>query len=86
MLDEASTGLAPKLVAETFEEVGSRAAGGVAVLVVEQNVKAALGVAGRGYVMDRGRVVLDGTSGELMDNPRVCAAYLGSETETSRSN
>ena len=77
MLDEPSTGLAPKLVAETFEKVVALAAEGVAVLVVEQNVKAALAVSQRGYVMDRGRIVLAGTREELQDNPRVQAAYLG---------
>jgi branched-chain amino acid transport system ATP-binding protein len=78
LLDEPSMGLAPILVEEIFEIVHSlNADQGTTILLVEQNAKAALEVAGRGYVLETGRIRLSGPSEELADNPEVQSAYLG---------
>lgn len=77
LLDEPSLGLAPKIVKQIFDLVASIRAGGTAILLVEQNVRAALKVADYGYVMEGGRVVLEGPAGQLRDDPRVRDAYLG---------
>ncbi|MBI3077998.1 MAG: ABC transporter ATP-binding protein [Deltaproteobacteria bacterium] len=77
MLDEPSLGLAPRLVAMVFELVGRIRAGGVTVLLVEQNVRQALALADRGYVLEAGRIVLEGRGGELLEHPKVKRAYLG---------
>jgi branched-chain amino acid transport system ATP-binding protein len=78
MLDEPSLGLAPLLVGEIFEIV-RRLNGelGTTILVVEQNARLALEVADRGYVMERGRIVLEGPAAELGSNPDVQEFYLG---------
>jgi branched-chain amino acid transport system ATP-binding protein len=78
MLDEPSLGLAPKLVTEIFEIVQRlNAELGTTILVVEQNARLALEVAHRGYVMESGRIVLDGPAAELKSNPDVQEFYLG---------
>jgi branched-chain amino acid transport system ATP-binding protein len=77
MLDEPSVGLAPRMVATVFELVARIRATGVGVLLVEQNVRQALALADRGYVLENGRVVLQGSGGELIEHPRVKRAYLG---------
>ena len=77
LLDEPSLGLAPKIVKQIFDLVASIRAGGTAILLVEQNVRAALKVADYGYVMEGGRVVLEGPAAQLRDDPRVRDAYLG---------
>jgi branched-chain amino acid transport system ATP-binding protein len=77
MVDELSLGLAPKLVEEILERLGEVAGKGTALLLVEQDVDAALRIASRGYVLETGRVVSTGTSAELLDDPRVREAYLG---------
>ena len=77
MLDEPSLGLAPIIVKEMFEIIADIARQGVTILLVEQNLMQALSVADRGYVLENGRVVLSGTSEELMNNDAVRAAYLG---------
>ena len=77
LLDEPSLGLAPKIVKQIFDQVASIRAGGTAILLVEQNVRAALKVADYGYVMEGGRVVLEGPAPQLRDDPRVRDAYLG---------
>jgi branched-chain amino acid transport system ATP-binding protein len=77
MIDELSLGLAPKLVDEILERLGSVRERGTALLVVEQDVDAALRIAGRGYVLETGRVVTTGESAELLEDPRVREAYLG---------
>ena len=77
LLDEPSHGLAPKVVDElhdTFLEVNRT---GTAILLVEQNTALALSVASRGYVLESGRIVLEGTSAELSGNDAVRSAYLG---------
>jgi branched-chain amino acid transport system ATP-binding protein len=75
LLDEPSLGLAPMIAAHIFEIVSALNEQGVAVLLVEQNARAALKLAKRGYVLERGRVVLEGT--DLSDNQKVREAYLG---------
>jgi branched-chain amino acid transport system ATP-binding protein len=77
MLDEPTIGLAPQVVEELFERIVELRATGLAVLLVEQNVRGSLGIADRGYLLDRGHVVLSGTAGQLADDPRVTQSYLG---------
>jgi branched-chain amino acid transport system ATP-binding protein len=77
LLDEPSMGLAPLAVRRIFEVIRAINAEGVSVLLVEQNARAALGLATRGYVMESGVISLSGSSAELLDNPQVRAAYLG---------
>lgn len=77
MLDEPSLGLAPLLVSELLGTVGRLKQQGMTILLVEQNVKEALELADRGYVLQAGRVVLQGSSSELMRSDLVRKAYLG---------
>ncbi len=77
MLDEPSLGLAPLIVREIFRIIADLRSTGVAILLVEQNARAALQVADYGYVMETGHVVLDGPAAELAINPRVIESYLG---------
>lgn len=77
LLDEPSMGLAPIMVERIFEVVRSVAAQGVTILLVEQNVKQALSVAHRGYVIESGRIVLHDSADKLLCDPRVMEAYLG---------
>jgi len=77
LLDEPSLGLAPMLAREIFRTIQRINATGVAVLLVEQNARRALRLAGRGYVLETGRVVVAGTSRELGADPSVGSAYLG---------
>jgi branched-chain amino acid transport system ATP-binding protein len=77
LLDEPSMGLAPKLVDEIFRIIAAERAAGTSILLVEQNARRALAIADRAYVMERGRIVLDGTGAELLTHRDVTAAYLG---------
>jgi branched-chain amino acid transport system ATP-binding protein len=77
LLDEPSMGLAPKLVTEIFAIVREERARGTSILLVEQNARAALALADRAYVLERGRIVLQGTGAELLEREDVTAAYLG---------
>jgi branched-chain amino acid transport system ATP-binding protein len=77
MLDELSLGLAPVLVDQLMESITELHRSGVTILLVEQNLKKALGVAQRGIIIETGRLRLEGTSAELADNPDIRAAYLG---------
>jgi branched-chain amino acid transport system ATP-binding protein len=77
MLDEPSLGLAPIIVAELFETIRRINAGGTTVLLVEQNVRQALEIATRGYVVETGRVVSSGTRDELLASDEIKKAYLG---------
>jgi branched-chain amino acid transport system ATP-binding protein len=77
LLDEPSMGLSPLLVQQVFEMVQAIHREGATILLVEQNARLALSIADRAYVLERGRVVLEGPSGELAQDPRVRAAYLG---------
>ncbi len=77
MLDEPSLGLAPRLVSEVFAAVRGLRAAGVGVLLVEQLATAALAIADRAYVLERGRVAAAGPAATLAADPRVVAIYLG---------
>jgi len=77
MLDEPSLGLAPILVREVFRIIEEINARGVTVLLVEQNVRQALEVAHRGYVLETGRIVQSGAAADLLEDPRIKQAYLG---------
>ncbi|RKY03878.1 MAG: ABC transporter ATP-binding protein [Spirochaetes bacterium] len=77
LLDEPSLGLAPMLVKSIFATIDEINKKGVTVLLVEQNAKAALSLAHRGYVLETGNVILEGTGKELLDNELVKKAYLG---------
>ncbi len=77
MLDEPSLGLAPLVVDTTFEKIAEVRKEGIAILLVEQNVQRALALADRGYVLEGGQVVLQGSSQTLLENPHVKVAYLG---------
>jgi len=77
MLDEPSLGLAPILVREVFNIIGQINARGVTVLLVEQNVRQALEIAHRGYVLETGRVVRSGSARDLLEDPEIKRAYLG---------
>ena len=77
MLDEPSIGLAPLIVQEILRVVGQLKADGLTIILVEQNARLALTVADRGYVLEVGRIVLDGPSQSLASDPRLSQAYLG---------
>lgn len=77
LLDEPSMGLAPLIVAEIFRVLDEVNREGVTLLLVEQNVRQALKIAHRAYVMESGRIVLSGSGAELLHNPKVVDAYLG---------
>ena len=77
MLDEPSMGLAPLMVAQIMDIIRSINERGTSVLLIEQNARAALQVARRGYVLDAGVVSIKGTAAELSADPRVAEAYLG---------
>jgi len=77
MLDEPSLGLAPLVVEVTFAKISDVRKEGIGILLVEQNVQRALGLADRGYVLEGGRVVLHGKSQHLLEDPHVKVAYLG---------
>jgi len=79
MMDEPSLGVAPLVVKGIYETIGRLKRTGLTILLVEQNARAALAVADRGYVLETGQIVLEGTSRELRDNPEVQRAYLGKE-------
>jgi branched-chain amino acid transport system ATP-binding protein len=77
MLDEPSLGLAPIIVEHMFELIAKLAAGGLTVLLIEQNVAEALDISGRVYVLEQGRVVMSGTPSDLLGDDRLRSAYLG---------
>jgi branched-chain amino acid transport system ATP-binding protein len=77
LLDEPSMGLAPLLVEDIFRVIHQLNEEGTTILLVEQNALMAFSVASRGYVLETGRVVLEGTADELRNNPEVQRAYLG---------
>jgi len=77
LLDEPSLGLAPMIVREIFRVLTDQRARGLSILLVEQNVRAALQVADYGYVLEMGEVAAEGPSTELAGNPRIIEAYLG---------
>jgi len=79
MMDEPSMGIAPLIVKQIIRTIIHLREQGVTILLVEQNAKAALAVADRGYVLETGQIVLEGSSSELLNNRDVQRAYLGKE-------
>ena len=77
MMDEPSLGLAPLVVKDIFSIIRTIRDSGVTVLLIEQNANAALKIADRGYVLETGRITLEGSGRELLSDPAVCSAYLG---------
>ena len=77
MLDEPSLGLAPVVTDATFQKIQEIHAMGTAILLVEQNVSRALALVQRAYVLESGKVIMEGTSAELANNKQVRTAYLG---------
>ncbi|NDI86956.1 ABC transporter ATP-binding protein [Undibacterium crateris] len=77
LLDEPSMGLSPIMVEKIFEVIRNVSAQGVTILLVEQNAKLALQAAHRGYVMDSGLITMSGNAKDMLDDPKVQAAYLG---------
>ena len=77
LLDEPSMGLAPMLVEQILEVIEGLKRAGLTVLLVEQNARAALAVADRGYVVETGRIAVSGSAAQLLADDRVQAAYLG---------
>jgi branched-chain amino acid transport system ATP-binding protein len=77
LLDEPSMGLSPIMVEKIFEVIRNVSKQGITILLVEQNAKLALQAAHRGYVMDSGMITMTGNAADMLDDPRVQAAYLG---------
>lgn len=77
LLDEPSLGLAPMIIQDIFRAIRELRGSGLTILLVEQMAKQALGVADRAYVLETGRITLEGSGEELLANPKVKAAYLG---------
>ncbi len=77
LLDEPSMGLAPLIVADVFRMIREIKSSGTTVLLVEQNAKQALKVADYGYVMETGKIIINGDAKDLLEDPRIVEAYLG---------
>ncbi|MET0679692.1 MAG: ABC transporter ATP-binding protein [Burkholderiales bacterium] len=77
LLDEPTLGLAPKLVGELFDTLVRLHAGGLTILLIEQNANQALAISSYGYILENGTIVLEGDSASLKDNASVQASYLG---------
>jgi branched-chain amino acid transport system ATP-binding protein len=77
MIDEPSLGLAPKVARQVYDALSSISHSGTTILLVEQNAKMALAIADSGYIMESGRIVLEGTSGDLQQNEDIRQLYLG---------
>jgi branched-chain amino acid transport system ATP-binding protein len=85
LLDEPSLGLAPLIVEQIMKQIVALRAAGGTVLVVEQNARAALDIADRGYVLENGAITLAGAARELLDNAAIQDAYLGGQGGSSRA-
>jgi len=85
LMDEPSLGLAPKLVRQIFDLIATIRAAGTAILLVEQNARAALRVADTAHVMESGRIVLSGPAAELAGDERIRSAYLGGHIHRSET-
>jgi branched-chain amino acid transport system ATP-binding protein len=77
LLDEPSLGLAPVIIQTVYQKLVEINRGGTTILLVEQNLKAALRLARRAYVIENGRIVLEGKSEDLLADPRLTSAYMG---------
>ncbi|AFM26761.1 ABC transporter ATP-binding protein [Desulfomonile tiedjei] len=83
IMDEPSLGLAPMVVAEVFRIIEEIRSEGVTVFLIEQNANAALKIADYAYLLETGRIVLEGTGEKLLNNPKIKQAYLGESLETA---
>lgn len=83
LLDEPSLGLAPKVVRELFRHLGTLQQQGMTILLVEQNVRQALTIANRGYVLESGRIILSGAAKDLLHDKMVAESYLGIKRDTA---
>ena len=81
LLDEPSIGLAPKLVSQVLQTMRTLAASGLSILLVEQNVRAAMQVVDRLVLLERGRIVLQGPAAQMGSDPRIAQAYLGAHAQ-----
>lgn len=79
MMDEPSLGIAPLIVKDIFHTITNLRQSGMTILLIEQNARAALKIADRGYVMETGQIVLEGSSDDLLNNQNVQRAYLGKD-------
>jgi len=79
LLDEPSMGLSPLMTQQVFDVLSELKAGGMTILLVEQNAYEALTLSDRAYIMESGNITLEGRSSELIDDPRVKDAYLGGD-------
>ncbi len=86
MIDEPSLGLAPRMVSDIFALLARLRAEGVSLLIVEQHAQAALDIADHGYILENGRVVLEGTAAELRANEDIQEFYLGKQASGERRN
>lgn len=77
MIDELSLGLAPLVVEELFKTIRQLNATGMSILLIEQNARQALRIADRAYVLESGKITMEGTGEELLNNEKVKEAYLG---------
>ena len=85
LLDEPSLGMAPLITEELFEIISTLNKSGITIVLVEQNAHAALNIGTRGYVLETGRIVLDGTAQDLIANEDVKEFYLGSGKKERKS-
>ena len=83
LLDEPSMGLAPKIVADIFRIIKDIKDAGTTVLLVEQNAKQALRIADYGYVMETGKIIIEGEANQLLQDSRIVEAYLGRKSTVS---
>jgi branched-chain amino acid transport system ATP-binding protein len=83
LLDEPSLGLAPRVVGEIFRVLAKLREGGLSILLVEQNVRAALRLADYGYVLEMGEVAAEGASADLARSPRIVETYMGQRRQES---
>jgi branched-chain amino acid transport system ATP-binding protein len=77
LCDELSLGLAPKIVAALFDLIAVLNKTGLTIILIEQNVRRSLSICQRAYVLENGRIVIEGTGAELLNHPHVKQAYLG---------
>jgi len=84
MMDEPSLGLAPMVVAEVFEIIRRIRSEGVTVFLIEQNANAALKIADYAYLLETGKIVLEGSGAQLLDNPKIKQTYLGETVDSDK--
>jgi branched-chain amino acid transport system ATP-binding protein len=82
LLDEPSLGLAPLIIAEMMRVIAELRVRGISVFLIEQNARAALRIADRGYVVEGGKIVTEGTAAQLISDEKVRSAYLGGRRAT----